>query len=113
MVPFAHLVVDRPGFLVTSTETANTLLGTVRDTETSLDGNFGAARFFALLSGGSMSAAHASLFDLLVASSWMPTFLALGTVRNAEATLNHSIYTFFNLALSTFAFFHSVVSGTF
>jgi hypothetical protein len=102
MVTFAHMLKDRSGLLVASTDMAHALLCTVGDTETPLDRNVVTVFVFALLSGRSMGTAQASLFDLLGAS-WVSTLLSLGTMSDTEPPLNHSVDTVFDFAISSSA----------
>lgn len=108
VVSLAHLAEDSPGLPVASSDTAHTLLCTVRDTETPLDRNVGTVFVFALLSSGAMGAAHASLFHFLV-TPWPSTELSLSTMGDTEATLNDSVDAVLDLAFSSLALLDQAV----
>lgn len=92
--------------LVTISNGADFLLGSVGNAPASLYRHLLAVFEIATLSRWSMGAAQASLFDIL-GTARMLALLALGPVSNAQSSLDDTIRTTFDAALSPHAFARS------
>ena len=98
MMLFAHTAED--GLLRALFDGTSTLLGSMSNTSSSLDGDLGAALGFALLASRPVGTAESSLLDML-GTPWVFALLSLGTMRNAKTALHDTVLAVFNSALPT------------
>lgn len=90
MMLFAHATQN--SLLLAILNRTQLLFGTMSDTPSALHCNFIATISFASFSCWAVCTAQASLLDILVAP-WVLAGLAFGPMRNAQASLHHSIGT--------------------
>lgn len=94
---------DQNGLFGAIVDGTKFLFGSVSDASASLDGHLGTPCRFATLSGWAVCAAETRLFNIFGAARMLACF-ALGSVRNAQPSLNHAIGASFVVAFATNAF---------